>query len=95
MITKLIYHSRYISLFFLSFKILTHKHRRLVVISAVIEAPRDFCIRPTVKQMGVTEEVAAATIRQTDKFRAEYYAYYTHGNYRTKDKVYRLYEKAL
>ena len=33
--------------------------------------------------MGVTEEVAHATISQTDKFRADYYAYYTHGNYWT------------
>jgi cytidylate kinase len=53
------------------------------VVSVYIEAPRDFCIRRTVEHMGVTEEVAAATIKQTDKYRAEYYAYYTHGNYWT------------
>ena len=33
--------------------------------------------------MGVTERVAHATIEQTDQFRADYYAYYTNGNYWT------------
>jgi hypothetical protein len=33
--------------------------------------------------LGVTPEVADATITQTDKYRADYYAYYTHGNYWT------------
>ena len=33
--------------------------------------------------MGVTADVANATITQTDKYRADYYAYYTHGNYWT------------
>lgn len=54
------------------------------VVSVYIEAPRDFCIRRTMENMGVTEEVAQANIKQTDKFRADYYAYYTHGNYWTK-----------
>ncbi len=53
------------------------------VVSVYIEAPRDFCIKRTIENMGVTEEVAQATIRQTDKFRADYYQYYTHGNYWT------------
>lgn len=53
------------------------------VVSIYIEAPRDFCIKRTIENMGVTEEVAQATIRQTDKFRADYYQYYTHGNYWT------------
>ena len=35
------------------------------------------------EHMGVTEEFAQATISQTDKFRADYYKYYTHGNYWT------------
>jgi hypothetical protein len=35
------------------------------------------------EKMGVTKEVAAATIEQTDKFRADYYKYYTKGNYWT------------
>lgn len=53
------------------------------VISVYIEAPRDFCIRRTMENMGVTKEVAEATIAHTDKYRADYYQYYTHGNYWT------------
>ena len=53
------------------------------VISVYIEAPRDFCVQRTMENMGVTEEVAHATIERTDKFRADYYEYYTHGNYWT------------
>lgn len=53
------------------------------VVSIYIEAPRDFCIKRTMENMGVTEDTAQATIRQTDKFRADYYQYYTHGNYWT------------
>lgn len=53
------------------------------VVSVYIEAPRDFCLKRTMGKMGVTEEVAAATISQTDKFRADYYQYYTGGNYWT------------
>lgn len=53
------------------------------VVSVYIEAPRDFCIKRTMENMGVTEDVAQATIKQTDKFRADYYQYYTHGNYWT------------
>lgn len=50
------------------------------VVSVYIEAPRAFCVQRTMEHMGVTEEVANATITQTDKFRADYYHYYTHGN---------------
>lgn len=53
------------------------------VVSVYIEAPRDFCIKRTMKNMGVTQEFAEATISQTDKYRADYYKYYTHGNYWT------------
>lgn len=53
------------------------------VISIYVEAPRDFCLKRTMANMGVTEEVAAATIAHTDKFRADYYKYYTKGNYWT------------
>ena len=52
-------------------------------VSVYIEAPRDFCVQRTMENMGVTEEVAHATIERTDKFRADYYEYYTHGNYWT------------
>ncbi|MGN1148268.1 MAG: AAA family ATPase [Lachnospiraceae bacterium] len=50
------------------------------VVSVYIEAPRDFCVKRTMEHMGVTEEVAHATISHTDKYRADYYEYYTHGN---------------
>lgn len=53
------------------------------VVSVYIEAPRDFCVQRTIEHMGVTLEVANATITQTDKFRADYYKYYTQGNYWT------------
>ena len=53
------------------------------VVSVYIEAPRSFCVQRTMEHMGVTEEVAHKTIEQTDKFRADYYKYYTHGNYWT------------
>lgn len=50
------------------------------VVSVYIEAPRAFCVERTMEHMGVTEEVAHATITHTDKYRADYYEYYTHGN---------------
>lgn len=53
------------------------------VVSIYIEAPRDFCVKRTMENMGVTKEVAHTTITQTDKYRADYYQYYTHGNYWT------------
>lgn len=56
---------------------------RTNVVSVYIEAPRSFCVQRTIEHMGVTEEVAHKTIEQTDKFRADYYKYYTHGNYWT------------
>ncbi len=60
------------------------------VVSIYIEAPRSFCVERTIKNMGVTEEVANATIERTDKFRADYYKYYTHGNYWTNPVNYDL-----
>lgn len=53
------------------------------VVSIYIEAPRAFCVQRTMENMGVTEEVANATIEHTDRYRADYYQYYTHGNYWT------------
>lgn len=60
------------------------------VVSIYIEAPRDFCVKRTIEHMGVTEEVAHATISHTDKYRADYYQYYTHGNYWTNPVNYDL-----
>lgn len=50
------------------------------VVSIYIEAPRSFCVQRTIEHMGVTEEVANSTIAHTDKYRADYYEYYTKGN---------------
>lgn len=53
------------------------------VVSVYIEAPRDFCIKHTMENMKVSRETAISTIKHTDKFRADYYQYYTNGNYWT------------
>ena len=60
------------------------------MVSIYIEAPRAFCVERTIANMGVTPEVANATIERTDKFRADYYKYYTHGNYWTNPVNYDL-----
>lgn len=60
------------------------------VVSVYIEAPRSYCVQRTIENMGVTEEVAHATIEKTDKYRADYYKYYTHGNYWTNPVNYDL-----
>ena len=60
------------------------------VISLYIEAPRDFCLKRTMERMKVPEAVAASTIAKTDKYRADYYKYYTHGNYWTNPINYDL-----
>lgn len=53
------------------------------VISIYIEAPREFCLKRTMEHMKVDADTANATITQTDKFRADYYQYYSKGNYWT------------
>ncbi len=53
------------------------------VVSIYIEAPRDFCLKRTMEHMKVDETTANATITQTDKYRADYYKYYSKGNYWT------------
>ena len=60
------------------------------VVSVYIEAPRSFCLERTIEHMGVTKEVAEATIKNTDQYRADYYKYYTHGNYWTNPVNYDL-----
>lgn len=42
------------------------------------------------KKMGVTAETADMSISETDKYRAEYYKYYTGGNYWTNPVNYDL-----
>ncbi len=53
------------------------------VVSIYIEAPRNFCVRRTMENMKCDEATANRTIAETDKFRADYYEYYTNGNYWT------------
>lgn len=49
------------------------------VISVYIEAPRQACVKSITDKMGVTEEQAHKLIEKTDKYRADYYHYYTKG----------------
>lgn len=53
------------------------------VISLYIEAPRRYCLSRIMKRMKVDEKEAAELIEKTDRYRAEYYKYYTNGNYWT------------
>lgn len=53
------------------------------VISLYIEAPRPYCLKRIMSRMKVDAEEAAEMIEKTDKYRAEYYKYYTNGNYWT------------
>ena len=53
------------------------------VISVYIEAPREYCRKAIMERLQVNEAVADRSITQTDKYRAEYYKYYTGGNYWT------------
>lgn len=49
------------------------------VISVYIEAPRKACLESIINKLGVTEQEAHKLIEKTDKYRADYYHYYTHG----------------
>ena len=53
------------------------------VVSVYIEAPRAYCVKRVMKRMGVSESEAHRIISTTDKYRADYYEYYTGGNYWT------------
>lgn len=60
------------------------------VLSVYIEAPRAYCVPRVMKSMNVSESEAHAMISKTDKYRAEYYKYYTGGNYWTNPVNYDL-----
>ncbi|MBE6015531.1 MAG: cytidylate kinase-like family protein [Lachnospiraceae bacterium] len=49
------------------------------VISIYVEAPRQACIQSITEKMHVSPERAAKLIVSTDKYRANYYSYYTGG----------------
>ena len=53
------------------------------VVSFYIEAPRKYCLERITKRMNVDEEEAAKLIEKTDKYRADYYNFYTQGGYWT------------
>lgn len=53
------------------------------VVSVYIEAPREYTRKRIMKKMLVSAEEADRLISETDKYRAEYYEFYTHGNYWT------------
>lgn len=53
------------------------------VVSLYIEAPRRYCLKRIKERMHVDNEEAAKLIEKTDKYRADYYQYYTDGNYWT------------
>ncbi|MGN0482258.1 MAG: AAA family ATPase [Lachnospiraceae bacterium] len=50
------------------------------VVSVYIEAPRENCVESIMKKMGVNEKEANHLIEKTDRYRANYYQYYTGGN---------------
>lgn len=49
------------------------------VVSIYVEAPRDVCVESIMEKMDVTEQEANRMIYHTDKYRAEYYKYYSGG----------------
>ena len=57
-------------------------------VSVYIEAPRAFCVKRIVERLGVTEDEAHKMIYQTDKYRADYYKYYTGGENWTNPVLY-------
>jgi len=60
------------------------------VISVYIEAPRAQCVESIRNKLGVTEQEAHRLIKKTDKYRADYYKYYTQGGYWTNPVNYDL-----
>lgn len=57
-------------------------------VSVYIEAPRAFCVKNVIERLGVTEEEAHKMIYQTDRYRADYYKYYTGGETWTNPVLY-------
>lgn len=58
--------------------------------SFYIEAPRWACLDSIMAKMSVTEKEAADLITTTDKYRADYYKFYSGGNYWTNPVNYDL-----
>ncbi len=60
------------------------------VFSFYIEAPRAVCLKNVMDKMDISEAEANELISTTDKYRADYYKYYTGGNYWTNPVNYDL-----
>lgn len=60
------------------------------VISVYIEAPREDCVKSIMEKMSVTEQEANRMIYHTDKYRADYYKYYSGGGCWTNPTNYDL-----
>lgn len=58
--------------------------------SFYIEAPRAACLESIMKKTGLDEVFAAKLITKTDKYRSDYYEFYTGGNYWTNPVNYDL-----
>lgn len=58
------------------------------VVSVYIEAPRKDCVVSIKNLLGVTDEEAHSMIQKTDKYRADYYEYYTRGEDWTNPVLY-------
>ncbi|MDR0947847.1 MAG: cytidylate kinase-like family protein [Ruminococcus sp.] len=56
--------------------------------SVYIEAPRRHCLAVIMDEFGCSEEEAALMIKKTDKYRADYYHYYTSGKVWTDPVAY-------
>jgi cytidylate kinase len=60
----------------------------LNVVSVYIEAPRAVCLARVMDKLGISEEEAHALIAKTDKYRADYFHYYTGGKVWTDPVLY-------
>lgn len=49
------------------------------VVSVYIGAPKDYCVKSIMNRLGVEEDEANRMIYHTDRYRAEYYRYYSGG----------------
>ncbi|MDD6482103.1 MAG: cytidylate kinase-like family protein [Lachnospiraceae bacterium] len=49
------------------------------VLSIYVDAPREYCVYHIMQKMSVSEKEANKLIEKTDKYRADYYRYYTKG----------------
>lgn len=58
------------------------------VLSVYVEAPRAYCLKRIMEKLGVTEKEAHALISKTDKYRADYFKYYTGGRTWTDPVLY-------